>query len=181
MFKWAACLLLALAGMASMPVAAQDMLQADHTAIEGRIAAFDKMMKEGRTGDSLEFVSPHLLNTTAQKFGVSASELKAFVAEQIATITKNVKFVSFRMNLNAGTVGVTPDKARQYVLIPTETVIELPEAKPLLSKTTTLAFNDNGVWYLVRIDSAEQVLLLREAYPEFTGVEFPTGSTTPVD
>jgi len=180
MVRFALSLLLATAGMASTPVIAQPISQADRATIGERINAFDTMMKEGRTSDSLDFVPPHMLDTIAKKFGVPVATFKSSFGAQIAAVMKDVKFVSFRMDLSAAKEGVTPDKSRNYLLVPTETVIETGGAGRLLSKNSTLALKDGGKWYLVRIDSAQQVMMLREAYPEFEGVEFPTGSMTPV-
>ncbi|WP_233503360.1 hypothetical protein [Sphingomonas psychrotolerans] len=181
MVRLAICFLLALAGVAPSPVAAQGITQTDRAAIENRIGAFDKMMREGRTGDSLDFVPPRLLGVIAKKFGLSPADVKPSFRQQVAEAMKHVKIVSFRMVLSNGTAGATPNKSRNYMLIPTETVVEVPGTGRLLSKSSTLAFQDNGIWYLVRIGEAEQVLVLREAYPEFAGVEFPSGSTTPIN
>ena len=60
-------------------------------------------------------------------------------------------------------------------------MIAVPDVGTLRSQTSTLALQDDGLWYLVRIDSPQQVALLRAAYPEFTGVDFPSGSSTMVD
>ncbi|MEG3148697.1 hypothetical protein U1769_02275 [Sphingomonas sp. ZT3P38] len=179
MLRFALSLLIATAGMVSAPVMAQ-LSQADRATIAERIAAFDTMMKEGRVGDSLDFVPPHLLETTAKKFGVPVAAFKASFGGQIATMMKDVKFVSFHMDLSAAKEGVTPDKSRTYLMIPTETVIESPATGRLQSKNTTLALKDGGSWYLVRVDRAEQIVMLREAYPAFEGIEFPNGSTTAV-
>jgi hypothetical protein len=43
--------------------------------------------------------------------------------------------------------------------------------------TQTLAIEDGGEWYLIRVEDAPQQALLREVYPEFVGVEFPAGTT----
>ncbi|UYY57122.1 hypothetical protein [Sphingomonas sp. S2-65] len=179
MVRLAVCFLVALAGIPSPPVAAQSITQTDHAAIQSRISAFDKMMREGRTDDSLDFVPPRLLGVIAKKFGLSPADVKPSFRQQVAEAMKHVKIVSFRMTLSSATAGVTPNKRRNYMLIPTETVVEVPGAGRILSKSSTLALQENGSWYLVRIDEAEQVLVLRETYPEFAGVEFPRGSTKP--
>lgn len=181
MVRLAVCFLMALAGMASTPAAAQGITQTDRAAIENRISAFDKMMREGRSGDSLDFVPPRLLDVIAKKFGLSSADVKPSFRQQVTEAMKHVKIVSFRMVLSSATAGVTPDKSRNYMLIPTETVVEVPGTGRVRSKSSTLAFQENGIWYLVRIDEAEQALVLREAYPEFAGVEFPAGSTTPIN
>ena len=44
------------------------------------------------------------------------------------------------------------------------------------STTKTLGLHEGDVWYLVRIDDAQQVAILKEVYPAFADVEFPTGT-----
>ena len=127
--------LLSLAAMASMPVAAQGITQTDREAIEDRISAFDKMMREGRTGDSLDFVPPRLLSLIAKKFGMSPADVKPSFKQQVAEAMKHVKIVSFQMVASSATAGVTPDKSRKYMLIPTETVVEAPGTGRILSKS----------------------------------------------
>ena len=40
-------------------------------------------------------------------------------------------------------------------------------------RSATLALQDEGLWYLVRGSDAQQVAILREAYPEYEAVAFP--------
>lgn len=180
MVRLALYLLLAASALAAASAAAQHISPADRATIAQRIATFDKMMTQGRTGDSLDFVPPRLLATIAAKGGVSVADVKASFATQVAQAMKDVTFVSFGMDLAAATVATTPDKRRTYLLLPTETVIQVTAGPRLRSNTVTLALKEGALWYLVRIDNPGQVALLRAAYPEFAGVDFPTGSTTPL-
>jgi hypothetical protein len=41
----------------------------------------------------------------------------------------------------------------------------------------TLALLDEGKWYLLQVNHGPRVQILREVYPEFAGVVFPSGST----
>jgi hypothetical protein len=85
------------------------------------------------------------------------------------------------MDMTAATAGMTPDHSRAYLLIPTETLIEWPDGRRIRNRNSTLSLKEDGRWYLVRIEQPQQILMLRETYPEFEGVEFPTGGTSAAD
>lgn len=162
-------------------VAAPVIGEVDRAAIASRVVEFNAMMNDGRIADSLDFLPPRLIRSIAHRFGVPESEVKLLVGKQIADAVAGVRFLSFTMNMQAATVNTTPDRQRAYMLIPTESQIAIPDVGALRSQTSTLALQDEGQWYLIRIDSAQQVALLRAAYPEFTGVDFPSGSSTMIE
>jgi len=170
-----------LVGSIGLQAHAQQIAPADRAVIESRIAAFDAAMKAGRIEQSIDFIPLRLLRVMAQKVGLPEAQLKAMVAAQAAAAVDGMIFLSFGMDLPAAKVATTPDKSRTYMLIPTQSVIAIPNAGKMQSKTSTLALKDEGQWFLIRIDNAQQVTLLRSAYPEFSGVDFPSGSTAIVD
>ncbi|WP_156397312.1 MULTISPECIES: hypothetical protein [unclassified Sphingomonas] len=181
MLRFAACLLLVAGPAAWTPVVAQEISQADRAMIEARIAAFDAVIKAGRIGEVVDFLPPRLLHSMAGEAGLTEAELRPHIAAQMAEVFKVVKIVSFAMDIADASVATTPDGRRSYMLIPTEIVMELPDARRLRSRSSTIALKDDGQWYIVRIDNARQVIMLRDIYPEFAGVDFPAGSTAAVD
>ena len=64
---------------------------------------------------------------------------------------------------------------RIYLLIPTTTVRQSKE-RLILGESHTLAFVDDKIWYLVRLDEDTQIMFLKEAYPEFENVTLPKGT-----
>lgn len=174
-------LFLIMAAFAPASAAGQAIGAEDRAAIEARVAAFDRVMSAGRVGDTLDFVPQRLLDAMARNAGVEPEAVRAAFAEEVGKLAHLLKFVSFDMDVGSATSAVTPDGSRGYMLIPTETVIEMPGAGRVRSVTSTLAMKDGDQWYLVRIEDAEQIVILRKVYPEFTGVEFPAGSITAVE
>lgn len=63
-----------------------------------------------------------------------------------------------------------------YAPVPTELVARDANGVRTRFRSQTLALLDGSRWYLARLQDPQQLLPLREAYPEFTGVEFPRGS-----
>lgn len=169
-----------MAGLSTTQVVAQEITSADRAAIAARVDQFNEAMRNGRIGDTVDFIPPRLLSAIATQSRVSEADLKLAMAAQAVEALKVVKFLSFGMDLPAAKAGVTPDRSRGYMLIPTDTLMEMPDHQHIQSKSTTLAFQDSGQWYLMRVDNAAHLAKLRESYPEFAGVEVPNGSMTAV-
>lgn len=180
--RFAACLLLMAVPTAWGSMAqAQAITQADRSAVAARIAAFDSAVRESRMEEIFDFLPPRIVDAIAAKAGTTAEEIRPVMAAQMADAFKLVKLVSFGMDVKGAPSAVTPDGRRGYLLVPTETLMELPDGRRLRSKSTTVVLKDDGQWYVVRIDNAQQILMLREVYPEFAGVDFPSGSMAAVD
>lgn len=167
---------LMLGSAAPTPLVAQEISQADRLDIAARVAAFNDVMAANRVSEIVAFLPPRLLSMIAAKAGVSEEQIRVEMPRQMAAAFETVKLISFDMNMESATVGTTTGQGRGYMLMPTETVMELPEGQRLRSKSTTLALREGPQWYLVRVDSAAQILMLRDAYPEFAGVDFPSSS-----
>ena len=180
-FGWMVSLALLLCGVVAGPVAAQEIVAADRAAIAARVGAFDAAMRAGRIGDTIDFMPPRLLKAIATQSGVGVEELRPAMAQQAAEAFKVVKLLSYGMDLAAASTGLTPDRSQGYMLIPTDTVMQMPDGRRIQSRSTTLALRDGGQWYLMRIDSPAHLAKLRETYPEFVGVEVPRGSMSAVD
>jgi hypothetical protein len=179
--RFAACIGLALGYLAVAPVQAQRIEQADRSAIDARIDAFDAMMKAGRFEEMVDFMPPRMWRMLLDQSGVTDQQMRAIMKAQMIETFKTVKIISYSMDSRAATLGTTPDKTRDYLLIPTETVMEIPDGQRLLSKSRTLALKDGNQWYVARIQGPQQILMLRAAYPEFAGVDFPSDTTAVVD
>jgi hypothetical protein len=80
------------------------------------------------------------------------------------------------MSLDSAEFLTTPT-GRVYGLIPTQTVVQTPGGTQLQSNNQTLTLEDGGIWYLIRIDDAQQIELMRELYPDFKDVSFPKGTS----
>ena len=92
----------------------------------------------------------------------------------------SMTIVSFGMDLKNAQFLLLPDDS-PYALIPTETVIDMGEGGKYRAKSSTLGLLDGDTWYLVRVEDQAQVVLLKEIYPAFADVVFPTGSMETVE
>ena len=58
--------------------------------------------------------------------------------------------------------------------------MDMGEGGKYRAQSSTLGLLDGETWYLVRVEDPQQVALLKEIYPAFADVVFPTGSMEPV-
>ena len=176
-------LILALAAIAlflgpfGSAAAARDLTGAEGAALAEKVAAYDAAMRRNDFAAVTDAMPPRLLKHMADLAQAPLPVLRTLIIEQTAETMTLAKLHSFSMDLGSAKHRQLPD-GEPYVLIPTETVIEV-EGRKVQTNTETLALLDEGKWYLLRIASAEQSVILTEIYPQFKGVAF-SGATTKV-
>ena len=158
----------------------QGFSSADRGKVEARIAQLDAEVSKGNLAGALDVVPPRLLRTMAERTGASEAEIKTAVQQMVAAQMQYISIVSFDMDLKNAEPQKTANGERTYLLIPTVTVMEAAGVGKVKTTTSTLALEDEGEWYLIRIDDQNQVAIVKELWPEFAAVQFPEGKTEPV-
>jgi hypothetical protein len=183
MFSLSKTLLAAVAAatLLAVPAAAAEIEQADRDAIAARIEQFNSAVGGGNLASTLDYMPARLLDHMASKFGMTTDQLKEATIAAIAATAETVTFESFGMDLDKAAFETTPDGSRVYGLIPTETVMSIEGGGKMRATSETLALEDGGEWYLIRVDEPNQVLMLKEVYPEFADVEFKPGTMEAVE
>jgi len=161
------------------PALARGITDAEAAALATRVAAFDAAMRASDYPAIIGIIPPPVLQRIADDAKVPLADLEAALAGQMEQILATVTLVSFDMDLEAAEHRELAD-GEPYLLIPTETVMEADGIGRLKVSSFTLGMLDQGAWYLVRTGDAAMVGILRQVYPQFTGVAFPADSTTPL-
>lgn len=164
--------LIALAGptLAWTPTAEQE------TALATRIDSFRAAFEKGDFEAIMAVLPDRLMDVISAQAGVSAEQIKSAMAEMMAQVMAEVELESYSMELDDAQY-LTTDSGMQYVLVPTRTRLKVNDMR-VEALGYTLALEDEGKLYLLRIDDANQITLLQQAYPDFAGVEFPQGTQT---
>lgn len=149
----------------------------DRAAVEARIAELDAVVSTGDIAGAVEVVPPRMLRQIASNAGVSENQLLDMIRQQSASISAGMEIESFDIDLDGAPPQLTPNGRREYLLLPTTSVIAMG-GQTVRSTTSTLALEDDGEWYLIRVDNPQQADLITEIWPEFEGVDFPTGTRT---
>lgn len=174
--------LLAALVFAVLPVttgAARELTADEQAALSRTIADFDAAMANRDMVAVAQAVPPAILDYVAKDAGISVADLKAAMQQQIEASMALVTLESYGMDL-AGAEHRELADGTPYLVIATTTVIGMGEAGRTKATSPTLAFMDEGVWYLMRIGDSQQLGILQAVYPEFAGVQFPASTTEPV-
>jgi len=148
----------------------------DRADIAARIASFERAFVTNNTTEIVNVVPPRMIAAIAKDAGVPEKLLREEMAKLTREATRDMKVISFGMSLDTAKFLTTPS-GRAYGLIPTQTIVQTPDGEKLQSSNQTLTLEDGGKWYLIRIDDARQIALMRRVYPDFKGVTFPKGTT----
>ncbi|MFM2390832.1 MAG: hypothetical protein RLZZ437_2387 [Pseudomonadota bacterium] len=167
--------------LAATPAFAEPIPDAERAAITQRVDAFNAAFTGGDMAAVFDYMPGKILSSLAAQSGLSEEALMAAMKEQIEIAMETVTIDDFGMDMNAATWATTPDGSRGYAMIPTFTVMTVDGVGKMRSEGDTLSFEDEGKWFLVRVDDPSQVQLLTASYPEFTGVTFEPASLTAVE
>jgi hypothetical protein len=172
-----------LAVLACLSVATPAMAEitaAERAEVSSRVAAFSAEVVEMDVAAMFDFLPPKMLQQIATQAGGTVEQLRAAAQAAGQHALQGARISDYAMDVDGATAAVTPDGARDYLLIPTMVVVEA-ETMRIRVDTHTLAFRDDGQWYLLRVQEASHIAILRQAYPEFAGVDFPAGRTTTLE
>jgi hypothetical protein len=153
---------------------ARDLTEAESASLAQTVSGFDAAMRASDYAGVVKIMPPRILEHIAKGAGVEVDVLRKIVIEQMGKALAAVKLVSFGMDIAKAEHRELAD-GTPYVLIPTEVVMDAGEGKTV-ARAHTLALIDADVWYLLRVSDQQQLTILRQVYPEYAGVEFPSGS-----
>ncbi|MGH1367041.1 MAG: hypothetical protein ACRBCL_00385 [Maritimibacter sp.] len=164
-------LLLALVlALSSLPAFAFDA--SDKAGVEAAIRSFDQAFKAGNYNKVIGYMPPKIMGLIAAQAGMPAEQLEPLIVAQTKAAMANVTVNSNLMDVANMTAGRT-STGLDYAFVPTTTKMTPNGGAPTTSKTQTLALEDNGTWYLIRIDGAQHMKMVRAAYPSFKTIQPP--------
>jgi hypothetical protein len=145
----------------------------EKAALAATVSSFDAAMRAGDHARVAQTVPPKILAHIARRANTTPEAIVALMVKSMQSLQANIE--SFGMDLGTA-IHKELASGTPYLLIPTHTTMAVAGTRVQL-KSHTLALLDEGKWYLLRVNNAPQLQILREVYPEFAGVEFPRGST----
>ncbi len=159
---------LSVAGTAS----ARDLTDAESAMLTSAVEMYDKAMESKDVPILVRATPPRIVSKMAEQDKASEDDIRKALGDLIAQSFEVLPVHSFTLDMGKAEHGHVAD-GTPYLLIPTETLMSTGGEGKTLMRSATLALLDNGAWYLVRGSDAQQVMALREAYPEYETVVFP--------
>lgn len=167
-----ACLVTAGAAMA------RDLTDAENASLTDVVAKFGTAMTGSDIAALVKAIPPRIIRQMAERDGTSEAEISTALAQLIGDTMVAMPVKSFALKLPEAAHKELAD-GTPYLLIPTDTVMDAGGADKVLIRASTLALLDGSEWYLLRTNDAQLVSVLREAYPDYVGVEFPEATLEP--
>jgi hypothetical protein len=162
-------LLLALVASAAW---ARLLTDQEKAALAATVSSFNAAMREGYHARVAQTVPPKVLAAIARRGNTTPEAVTAAMVKSMQNLQGNIE--SFGMDLGTA-VHRELASGTPYLLIPTQTTMAVA-GKRVQVTSHTLALLDEGKWYLLQVNNAPRVQILREVYPEFAGVKLPSGS-----
>ena len=154
---------------------ARSLDDTEKAALAQTVSDFDTAMRDRQYERVVSTVPPRVIAAIAAKADIPAEQLASAMIDVMKTAMAAVKLKSFSMDMSNAEYKELPDGS-SFALIPTQTVIDAGDKGRMSQKTHTLGLRDDGKWYLLRVNDVANLLILRDVYPEFAGVELPSGS-----
>ncbi|WP_281931834.1 hypothetical protein [Roseibium album] len=158
---------------------AETLNSAEKAALQARIDAHEIARVEGDIRVLMSEMPPRVIPAIVRETGSTAPDVRAMVEAAIRQAYAQQEFRSNELDLSAAQFAKT-QTGLAYLLIPTETVVMFQD-KTYHLRSFTLAFQENGTWYLSRVAEGPTLQTLRLAYPEFEAVTFPHGNSTLIE
>lgn len=145
-------------------------------------SVFDRLIDGIKSNDYEQVFSvtpPSILKQMAEPTGMDVAAFQAIAVEQMKAAMAQVKINDVTYDLD-GMQTATTDSDRDYAIVSTTTVMEIGGAA-VKAKGPALAFEDDGKWYGLQIQSPDQAALLAKVYPDLADVDLPAPELSPVE
>lgn len=157
---------------------ARDLTEAESAKLADAVARFDAAMEGKNIPVIVKAIPPGILKQMAVRDGTSEDEIITAMGDLIGATLEALPIQSLTLKLTEAEHKDLAD-GTPYLLIPTDAVMDAGGADKVLMRAPTLALLDGSEWYLMRSNDAQLVSVLREAYPDYAGVEFPEATMEP--
>jgi hypothetical protein len=152
---------------------ARGLTEAERKTLDETVKSFVAARIANDADQVVEVMSPRFIAYVAQMSGLWKDEVRRQLATQLKNAS-DAKIEALTMDLSKADYNELPD-GTPYVLVPTETVIRVPDGRHATGRSHTLALIDEG-WRLFSLESPDSPALVQRVFPEFAGVQFPRGS-----
>ncbi|MEI4485232.1 hypothetical protein V8J36_03450 [Frigidibacter sp. MR17.14] len=166
---------------AVLPAAARPMDAGEARKMETAVNVYLGAIGRGEADRVVGALPPRIKNIFAGSAGIEAGQLERTLTAQTAALLKAAKFANFSADFAGveATDSVLTDGSKvTWVIVPTSFTAATAKGKTL-NEQPLLAVNENGQWYMMRVEGAQQKQLVSIAYPFLQNVTFPESRVSP--
>lgn len=174
---------LAALAIAIAPAAFARPLTADEAqALEKVIGTFGRAMDRGDAERIVDTLPPRVLNFAAAQSGMEIKVLQSAMIDQTKGLLKDAKFSDFAAPITEADAqdATAPDgKPVVWTILRSSFKLKAND-QTTLNEQPLVAVNEDGAWYLMRIEAGAEVML-GAIYPFLKDVQYPAASQTPAN
>jgi hypothetical protein len=149
-------------------------------ALKARITTFEAGIRSFDYNVMAEVIPRKVWNHIKTEAKVNDAQLVEGIKTALSKAFETVEIVDFKMDVPAATTHALSD-GMLYMLIPTSTTMEIKNSGKFVTTSSTLAFVEEGKWYLMRVSDKQQVDVLHQVYPAFKTVTLPDDKTEKIE
>jgi hypothetical protein len=143
-------------------------------ALAQRIDSFEAALKATDMAAAIAVVPPEVVEHIAAKHNATVAEVIAAGQAQLERTFGQAKLLAVELAYEPERL-VSLGEGLAFVTLPTRLKVDLGSNGGIVTATSeTLGLFDEGTWYLVSLDNAEQVGVLRQLYPALAEIDFNT-------
>lgn len=157
--------------MVSSAVSAQTPSEGDRQQIAGLSAMFDAAFEARDVPAITGFLPQPILDHIAIENDMEPAVMRRIFITQTEHLLEGVTVDNFVMDVDNLVPGRTPI-GRAYALVPTSAELSL-DGRQVQAESQTLFFEDDGAWFLLRLESRYQLDIVKAVYPDFASLTLP--------
>ena len=161
--------------LALTPIAQAAALSPEQeTGLAERIDSFEAALMATDMAAAIAVVPPKVVEHIAAKHNVAVAEVIAAGQAQLERTFGQAKLMAVELAYESERLVILPEELA-FVTLPTRLKVDLGANGGIITATSqTLGLLDGDTWYLVSLDNAEQVDVLRQLYPALAEIDFNT-------
>ncbi len=147
---------------------------AQEAGLAERIDSFEVALMTTDMAAALAVVPPKVVEHVAAKHNVTVAEVVSAGQAQLERTFGQVTLLAVELAYEPERLVILPEQLA-FVTLPTRIKVDLGGEDGVVTATSqTLGLLDGDTWYLVSLDNAEQVDVLRQLYPALAEIDFNT-------
>lgn len=164
-----------LVAFALTPIAQAAALSPEQeTGLAARIDSFEAALMATDMAAAIAVVPPKVVEHVAAKHNVTVAEVVSAGQAQLERTFGQAKLLAVELAYEPERLVILPEQLA-FVTLPTRLKVDLGANGGIITATSqTLGLLDGDTWYLVSLDNAEQVDVLRQLYPALAEIDFNT-------
>lgn len=166
----------------AMPLTAQAAppTAEDQSLILSKVHEIKAAMQADDYARMAAIIPPGIIARLAADAGMPEDALHQVMVQQLQQVLESVTIEAVEVGTEEMALPETAN-GTPYALFPSTGIMATEGTGRVKAISHTIALRDSGDWYIIRLDTPQQQLLLQRVFPEFAGIDFPAPQMELID